>query len=245
MISLFIPIFNEEGILERDINEVLHLINKLPEKLEIFIVDDASTDHSAQISDRISTANKAVKHLRYDIGPTRRENLAQSFRHASGEIIAFMDIDLSTNLKYLEPLIDQVKKGYDIATGSRYVKGSRIKRSFFRLVVSMLYNNFIRFYFQTNLMDHECGFKAFKRDVILRLVDEMGYDKKLERGVFWDTEMLIRAERHNYKVIEIPIEWHEANKSALNFKREIKMIPYILKLKKKLKEENRPQHPVP
>ena len=73
-----------------------------------------------------------------------------------------------------------------------------------------------------------CGFKAFKKEVILKLVEEMGYDKSLRRGVFWDTELLVRAIKNGYKIKEIPIWWNERYESKLYFKREIKAVGYII-----------------
>ena len=72
--------------------------------------------------------------LNYDIGPTRRENLAQSFRMAKGDIITFVDIDLLASMRFFSDLIDQIRLGYDIVTGSRYVAGSRIKRKSFQII---------------------------------------------------------------------------------------------------------------
>jgi hypothetical protein len=139
-----------------------------------------------------------------------------------------VDVDLAASLRFLQDLIDQIILGYDIATGSRYVCGAKIKRKPFRLVISILYNAFVRIVFRTKIRDHMCGFKAFKKGVILRLVDEMGYDKTLKRGVFWDTEMLVRAIRRGYRIKEIPIWWNERNKSKLYFIREVKAFGYIL-----------------
>ena len=237
LVSLFIPIYNEERIIDFHIRKIKWVLENLPQEFEIFIVDDASTDNSKRILKEISESDKVVHHLRYEAGPTRRENLAQSFKKANGEIIAFMDMDLATNLKHLPTLISEVEDNADIAIGSRYVPGAKIKRRLLRRVISIAYNYFVRFYFSSKLSDHECGFKAFKRQVILNLVKEMGYDETLTRGVFWDTELLVRAQFHSYKIKEIPIEWTEADKSALNFRREIKMIPYLLRFKKRLKKE--------
>jgi len=236
-ISVFIPIFNEQQVLERDIELIVYVLNKLPAEYEIFVVDDASTDNSTIIGEKISKSDKRINHLRYEIGPTRRENLAQSFQKATGEIIVFMDIDLATNLANVPNLIEEVTKGYDIVTGSRYLPESRTKRRLFRLIISKLYNVFIRCYFKTRIKDHECGFKAFKSDVILTLVAEMGYDKTLRRGVFWDTELLVRALRNGYRIKEIPITWSDPGTSALSFRREVRTLPYIFKFKRRLKKE--------
>ena len=240
MISIFVPVFNEERIIDRDIKTVDYIIRKLPAEYEIFIVNDSSKDNTRVIAKKIEQTNRKVKLLNYERGPTRRENLAQSFKKANGNIIAFVDVDLIASLRFLPDLIDQIILGYDIVTGSRYVSGSKIKRKPFRLIISLIYNACIRFLFGTHTYDHLCGFKAFKKDVILKLVDEMGYDKSLTRGIFWDTEMLIRARRHGYKIKEIPICWSERKKSALYFRREVKTIGYILKFIIKLtKEKNR------
>ena len=237
-VSIFIPVFNEEKIIQRDIKMIDYVINKIPVEYEIFIVNDASKDNTEVIGRKIEQANRMVTLLNYNIGPTRRENLAQSFRRARGDIIIFLDIDLIASFRFLSDLIDEIRSGYDIVTGSRYVSGSKIKRETFRLLSSILYNAFIRILFRTGMRDHMCGFKAFKRDIILSLADEMGYDKSLRRGIFWDTELLIRATRHGYKIKEIPIWWRERNKTALYFKREAKAIGYIFEFMNKLKKES-------
>jgi len=227
-ISVFVPIFNEEKIIDRDIKSLDYMISKLPMDHEIFIVNDASTDKTKAIAAAIEKENKNIKLLNYTVGPTRRENLAQSFKHASGDIVAFVDIDLLSSLRFFEDLVMQVALGYDIATGSRYVRGAKIKRKAFRLFISHIYNFVIRLVFRTHMADHMCGFKAFKKDVIVKLVDEMGYDTSLERGIFWDTEMFLRALDRGYKIKEIPIWWNERNKTALYFKRESRTIGYII-----------------
>lgn len=233
-VSVFVPVFNEEGIIDRDIRELEYVIKKIPVEYEIFIINDASRDRTEKIAKKIERSKRKVNLLNYKIGPTRRENLAQSFRRASGDIIVFVDIDLVESFRFFSYLIDQVISGYDIATGSRYVFGAKIKRRPFRFFISIFYNACVRLLFRTKIRDHLCGFKAFKKAVILELVEEMGYDKSLKRGVFWDTELLVRALRRGYKIKEIPIWWRERNKSALYFRREVKSISYILQFMIKL-----------
>lgn len=236
-VSVFIPIFNEEKIIERDVKLIDYIIKKIPIDYEVFIVNDASKDKTEAIGKKIEQLNKKVTLLNYSIGPTKRENLAQSFKKANGDIVAFVDVDLITSLRFLSDLIGQIILNYDIATGSRYTAGSKIKRKPFRLIISILYNALIRLLFKTGIHDHMCGFKAFKKDVVLQLIDEMGYDKSLERGIFWDTELLIRAIRHGYKIKEIPIWWRERQKTALSFKSETKALKYMFEFMKKLQKE--------
>ena len=238
-VALFIPIFNEEKIIERDIKTIDYVMKKLPMDYELFIVNDASQDKTKIISEKILHANRKVTLINYDIGPTRRENLAQSFNRATGDIVCFVDIDLIASYRFLPDLINKIILGYDIATGSRYAKGAKIKRKPFRWFISVFYNALIRLLFNTKIHDHMCGFKAFKKDAILRLVDELGYDKSMCRGIFWDTELLIRARKNGYKVAEIPIWWRERNKSALYFSREMKVLNYFVQFAKKLRQENR------
>lgn len=237
-ISIFIPVFNEEGIIRQNISRIRKVIEQLPEDFEIFFVDDASTDRSNEILNEITEEDTVIKHLRYENGPTRRENLTQSFKYASGEVVVMFDMDLAANLKYLQRLIYEVSRNdYDISIGSRYLKDSVVRRSFYRKLISIVFIKFLNLYFNSKISDYVCGFKAFKREVILDLLDKLGYDKTLNRGVFWDAEMLIRAVRKGYKIKEIPIEWNEGAKSALYFKREIRMLPYILKFKGRLENE--------
>ena len=236
-VSLFIPIFNEEKIIDRDIKMIEHVIKRIPIDYELFIINDASKDKTELIGRKIERLNRKVTLLNYEVGPTRRENLAQSFKKAHGTIVAFIDVDLIASLRFLSDLLEQIVEGYDIATGSRYARGANIKRKTFRLFISLIYNACIRLFFRTGIRDHMCGFKAFRKDVIVALIDEMGYDTSLRRGIFWDTELLIRARRHGYTIKEIPIWWRERNKTALFFEREIKALGYIFDFIRGKKEE--------
>ena len=233
-ISLFVPVYNEEIILYKHIKRILDNIKKITDNFEVIIVDDNSSDNSPNICKKISRKIKKVRYLRYNIGPSRRENLAKSFKKARGSIIALVDTDLSVDPIYTKRLFKEIENGADISTGSRYVKGSYIKRTISRKIISYFYNLFMQFYFNSNIHDHQCGFKAFRREVILDLISDMGYDSKFVRGWFWDTELLIRAQRKSYKVVEFPIRWVHGQKSEFNLKRELRMIPYVLRLRKKL-----------
>jgi hypothetical protein len=87
---------------------------------------------------------------------------------------------------------------------------------------------------RSRILDHQCGFKAFKRDVFHSLAVSAGYDGSHKRGWFWDAEILIRAQREGYKIREVPVRWTAAKKSSFNFTRELKVIPYMLSFRKRI-----------
>ncbi len=233
-VSIFIPVYNEEKILENNLKRICKEMKKLNYSFEIYIVDDNSSDNTQKIGERLSKEEKEVNYLRYDVGPSQRENLAKSFNLAKGKIILFMDCDLSTNLEHLKELIYWIEEGYDISIGSRHLKESKVTRSISRNLVSNFWKYFLKRYFNSKINDHQCGFKAFKKDTLLELVKEMNHDSKFKRKFFWDSELLIRAQHKNLKIKEFPIEWTAGKKSTFKWGHGIESLVYPLKLKKKL-----------
>jgi glycosyltransferase AglD len=232
-VSLFVPVYNEEKRIESHIKKLREELDRIGEPFEMFIIDDGSTDMTGKIVREVikDTKDARIKYRRFENGPSRRENLALSFRESCYDKCFFIDLDLIMDTKEVGRLIKEfaaeVNGDMDLCIGSRY-KGIKPKRTFFRMVISLAYNTFMRIYFNSKIEDNQCGFKAFKRGIVLGLVDEMGYDAGLKRGWFWDAELLIRAQRKGYSIKEIPINWKEGMKSSFRVRREIKMIPYIL-----------------
>lgn len=220
-LSVFIPCLNEEKIIKKNILKVQKKLNSITKSHELIIVDDGSTDSTK----KIVKSMKGVKLLSYKQGRTHRENLSRSFLKAKGDTVMFMDCDLSTDLKHLDELLSAIDDGYDVATGSRYL-GIQASRKISRRIISWVYNTFMRVYFGSKMQDHQCGFKAFKKPVIQKLVKDMGFN--LTRGWFWDVELLVRAQKEGYKVYEFPVKWKYGKQSSFNFHKELKMIPYVL-----------------
>lgn len=231
-ISIFVPIYNEERVIANHISKILNTMNNINKVFEIIIVDDNSSDNSQKICENIASKNKKIRYIRYNTGPSRRENLSLSFKKASGDIIAYMDADLSVDLFYVKRLFDEIERGADISIGSRYIKGSYAKRTFSRRIISYIYNAFLRYFLNSKIHDHQCGFKAFKKYVLLDLIKDSGYDAKFIRGWFWDAEILIRAQKKSYKIVEFPIKWHYGKNSTFDLKRELRMVWYILRNRK-------------
>jgi hypothetical protein len=143
-----------------------------------------------------------------------------------------MDLDLATDINYLKPLVEAITvEGYDFSTGSRMLPESRAERTFSRSISSKSYNFLVRHVLGSKLRDHQCGFKAFKREPLMQLLDEVE-----ATHWFWDTEILVRAHRHGFKIKEIAVEWKSGKKTKVNlFKDSWNMFGQILGLWWKLK----------
>lgn len=121
-------------------------------------------------------------------------------------------------MKYLEKLIRAVSTdGYDFATGSRMMPESDAKRPFKREFASRGYNFLVRLFLHSKLYDHQCGFKAFRREALFELLDEIENEHW-----FWDTELLVRAQHKGYRVIELPVYWRHGGSSKVNLAKDVK-----------------------
>ena len=231
-VSFFLPFYNEEAILHKNTMLLYVELKKTTQRFELVLVDDSSTDNSGAIASALAKLPH-IRYKRFSNGPSRRENLAKTFRDAKFGIVAFCDVDLSTSLKHLPRLFRNIQDGADISIGSKFMS-IKPDRSIARKAYSRTYNASIRTLFSSRVRDHQCGFKAFRKDVLLRILDIMGYDSSMARGWFWDAGLLIRAQKLHYKIVEFPVEWKSGEKSTFSFKRELRMIPYILKLRGRL-----------
>ena len=230
LISIIIPAYNEETVIAYSLPTVYKELLSLDKPFEILVVDDGSKDSTLSIAQKILKSGEYphLKLISYKDGPSRRENLSKSFTLLNGEQIILFDMDLSMDPKHLKEMLSCLNQGYEMVIPNRYHKDSVIHRTPKRYIISKLYNAFIRLLFRTGFKDNICGFKAFQREVALQLIKDAGSDTTRRRSVFWDTEIIIHAQRRGIKIKEIPISWIEGKNSALNFKREIKMLPYIM-----------------
>jgi hypothetical protein len=145
-----------------------------------------------------------------------------------------MDLDLTTDLKYLKPLIEAITvEGFDFSTGSRMLPESKAERTFRRKFSSKSYNFFVRRMLGSKLRDHQCGFKAFKRESLMQLLEEVE-----ATHWFWDTEILVRAQKKGFKVKEFAVEWKSGKGTKVNmFKDSWSMFQQVVSLWWKLKRK--------
>ncbi len=216
-ISVVLPAYNEAQRLPEAVSNVKEYLEGTGYDFEVIIAEDGSSDGTDKVAAKISEKDPRVQHLHSRDRLGRGKALRKAFESAEGDILAYMDVDLSTHMKHLNELVDSIAvEGYDIATGSRLMRGSRTERPAKREVASKSYNFLIRLFLGSKLHDHQCGFKAFRRDVILELANEVK-----DNHWFWDTEVLVLAQRRGYRVKEFPVEWEHGGDTKVSLSNDV------------------------
>jgi glycosyltransferase involved in cell wall biosynthesis len=206
-ILIVIPIFNEERIISANLKKLADYlrINFSANDYKIVVADNHSTDLSAQ---KIKELLPEIKYLAYEYYEQKGKGLAimktwQKYQ-AEYEIFVFMDADLATDLSALSPLVEAIKNGADLAIGSRYLPSSQIKRSWLRKLFSLGYRIIFKLVLNSKISDFPCGFKAVSQKVVAQLVPLVQ-----NQSWFSDSELIYLAEKKNFSIKEIPINWAE------------------------------------
>jgi glycosyltransferase involved in cell wall biosynthesis len=201
-LSVVIPVYNDKKALEYAIPESLRVLSGVSDRFELIIAEDGSTDGSAEYV--LSYTDPRIRLLHSDDRQGRGVALNRACKEASGTIFCYYDVDLATSMEHFPALVNAIREGNDIATGSRLLPGSTIDRSTSREVASRGYNLLVRLVLGSRLADHQCGFKAFNRERLLALLPAVRAGHW-----FWDTEVLVRAQRAGYRVSEFPVRWQQ------------------------------------
>jgi glycosyltransferase involved in cell wall biosynthesis len=202
-VSVVLPAHNEADRIEPAVAKITENLREYEDTYEIIIAEDGSTDGTDKKAAALSERFPVVKHIHNEKRLGRGKALKNAFKESSGEILVYMDVDLATDVGQLKSLIRSVEEeGYEFATGSRMLPESRVERSGTRHIASKAYNFMVRALLGSKVKDHQCGFKAFRREPLLQLLDEVGASHW-----FWDTELLVRAARKGYRIKEIPVDW--------------------------------------
>ncbi len=216
-ISIVFPAYNEADKLERAVTETINYVKNVSRSFEIIIAEDGSTDGTDKLAEELSRKIENVRHLHSGVRLGRGRALNRAFSIARGKILIYMDVDLSTDLEFLKPLIDSIRKeGFDLATGSRMLPQSVAERSLHRKLLSKIYNFLVRALLKSPIRDHQCGFKAFRRESFLTLMP-----KVKANHWFWDTEVLVLASRMGFKIKEIPVVWRRRSGTKVSLRRDV------------------------
>jgi glycosyltransferase involved in cell wall biosynthesis len=232
LVSVVLPAYNEADKLDGAVAKVSQALKETGYGFEIIIAEDGSTDGTAERAEELTQKYPFVRHIHREKRLGRGTALNNAFSQCSGDVLVYMDLDLATDLKSIKPLIDAITvEGYDLSTGSRMLPESKVERTRSRSISSKTYNFLVRQMLGSKVRDHQCGFKAFKREPLLKLLGEVE-----AAHWFWDTEIIVRAYRHGYKVKEIPVEWKSGKDTKVNLlKDSSSMFWQIMKLWWKLK----------
>ena len=218
-VSVVLPAYNEAGTIEETVEVTLEMLASfLPaESYEVVVAEDGCEDRTPAVADRLAHEHEPVRHVHGDERLGRGGALERAFRESRGETLAYLDTDLATDMDHLEELVESVRSmGYDLATGSRWLPDSEADRPATRGVPSLGYNRLVRLVLRSRVRDHQCGFKAFDREALFALLADVEDDHW-----FWDTEVLVRAQRAGYRVKEFPVGWEPQADSTVNIVRDV------------------------
>jgi putative flippase GtrA len=202
-VDIVVPVRNEERDLEPSVRRLVSFLRTcFPFRTVVTIADNGSSDRTWTIAYQLSLQFPEVRAVRMEL-PGRGRALREIWSRSDATVLAYMDVDLSTDLNALLPLVAPLLSGHsDLAIGSRLARGSRVIRGPKREVISRCYNVLLRTSLGAGFSDAQCGFKAIRREqarVLLPLTQDTGW--------FFDTELLVLAERAGLRIHEVPVDW--------------------------------------
>ena len=203
LIDIVVPVYNEATDLERSVRALgTYLSEALPYSYRVTIADNASVDGTWLIAQRLASTMQHVTAVHLD-QKGRGRALKQVWLASDADVVAYMDVDLSTDLAAVLPLVAPLVSGHsDVAIGTRLARTSRVVRGPKREFISRCYNLVLRTALQASFSDAQCGFKAMRRDVaqeLLPLIEDTNW--------FFDTELLVLAQRADLRIHEVPVDW--------------------------------------
>ena len=202
-LEIVVPVYNEQSVLERSIRRLHEFLGaNMPFAWRIVIADNASTDATLAIARALAheLSDTEVLHLG---AKGRGSALRAAWSGSDAGVLCYMDVDLSTDLRALLPLVSGLISGHsDVAIGTRLAHGARVVRGRKRELISRTYNRLLRVVLGARFSDAQCGFKAIRADAAQRLLPAVRDD-----GWFFDTELLILAQRQGLRIHEVAVDW--------------------------------------
>jgi len=224
-VTAIIPVYNDCPALRVAIPQSIETLSRITNSFELIVAEDGSTDGSTALVEEFSQRDARVHLLHSDARQGRGKALNRAFGTARGSIVCYYDVDLATDLQHLSQLIGAIREGADISTGSRLLPDSDIRRTGGREIASRSYNFLVRLILGSRVFDHQCGFKAFNKSRILPVLPRIRSEHW-----FWDTEILVRAQRQGYTVTEFAVRWRAGKGTTVKAKDIFSMGTAILRL---------------
>lgn len=201
-LSLIVPVYDEEKIIKRNLQEIINFLKTRKYSWEIVVVDDGSHDDTCEIVDEFVGSN--IKLIKSGINMGKGAALRRGVLASKGEYIIFTDADLSVPIDFVNPVLASLENGSDVTIGSRRVKGADIAKHQpkFRELMGRFHTFLARTFTGAQISDFTCGFKGF-RDIAAKKV----FSQSLINRWSYDDEILFLASKYGYKISEIPVRW--------------------------------------
>ena len=217
LVEIVIPVYNEEHVLAASVHRLhAYLAANLPFPFRITIADNASVDGTWQVA-----LDLAAQYDRVDVVHLEEKGRGRALRTvwaaSDAEVLAYMDVDLSTGLEAFLPLIAPLMSGHsDLAIGSRLAKGAAVVRAPRREFISRTYNLMLRSAMAARFSDAQCGFKAGRAAIVQALLPRIE-----DQAWFFDTELLLLAERSGLRIHEVPVDWVDDPDSRVDIRKTV------------------------
>ncbi|WP_433517708.1 glycosyltransferase [Nonomuraea sp. CA-143628] len=203
LVEVVVPVYNEQRALRDSIGRLhAYLSGTFPYDYRITIADNASTDETWQLALELAAELPHVRAVHLD-GKGRGRALRQVWSDSDADVVSYMDVDLSTDLDAFLPLVAPLLSGHsDLAIGTRLARASRVVRGPKREFISRSYNLLLHSVMGAKFSDAQCGFKAVRTEIAQALLPAVE-----DEQWFFDTELLLLAERHGLRIHEVPVDW--------------------------------------
>jgi len=211
-VEVVVPVYNEATTLEAGITRLRRYLDEsFPFRTVVTIADNGSTDGTALVAQRLASTLGGVQALILD-RKGRGYALRTAWSASEADVVAYMDVDLSTSLAALLPLVGSVLSGHsDLAVGTRLARGSRVVRGPKRELISRAYSHIVQLSLRSRVSDFQCGFKAIRREQALQILPLVDDDEW-----FFDTELIVTAERLGVRISETPVDWTDDPNSSVD-----------------------------
>lgn len=217
MISIIIPVFNEQKRLEASMDRIFSFIGKNPSKYEVIVVDDGSNDstHKLLLSLQEKYHIRIMTHKK-NLG--KGEAIKTGVNSASGDLVIFTDIDLSVPIEFIETFVNLLTEDTDVLIGTRVAKDSKIERKqfFLREFLGGGFTIFANLFLGVGVSDFTCGFKLFRK----RAAQTVFARQMIKRWAF-DAESLYLAKKYGFSIKEVPVRWQHNKGSKVKFPQDI------------------------
>jgi len=212
VVEIVVPVHNEQQVLETSIRRLhTYLATSFPFAFRVTIADNASTDATWLLAKRLAERFPNVRAV-HAAEKGRGRALRQVWSASDADVVAYMDVDLSTGLEALLPLVAPLLSGHsDLAIGTRLANGAAVVRGPKRELVSRCYNLLLRTAMRARFSDAQCGFKAGRTEVVQDLLPAVE-----DQAWFFDTELLLAAQHQGLRIHEVPVDWVEDTDSRVD-----------------------------